>query len=354
MNGSSLPLESVRNFVPNLSHIPDAALVQVGESGPGRILQGSNQASRTLEMGLCAGVTSRENRDMRRCLTPDSRIRSALQKETHADANLCWTCSTCDSECPISRATNRLRPQKIVRMANLGFLDDLLTLPEIWYCLTCRRCHDVCPNSVKACTIIEFLRKEAIRRKVVSWDAFSRYKRFVARFQRVRWHAVQHCLRSRTEPISPEIWNRWLETPSDASRSEIRLTELSPSQVFRSAAGNARTPSCLTCGECSSFCPVFSERSVFDPQWIFRMVNLGMEDEILRSPSIWLCIGCQRCTEACGEQVTGHLVIQRLQEQALKEGVVDHAFPFRWKAAQKAIYTPFINRINSILGFPQG
>ena len=82
----------------------------------------------------------------------------------------------------------------------------------------------------------------------------------------------------------------------------------------------------------------FFERSVFDPQWIFRMVNLGLEEEILKSPSIWLCLACQRCTEACGELVSGHLIIQRLQELALEEGMVDKDFPYRWKSAQKASY----------------
>ena len=55
------------------------------------------------------------------------------------------------------------------------------------------------------------------------------------------------------------------------------------------------------------------------------MVNMGLEKEILASPSIWLCIGCERCTEACGEEVKGHLIIQSLQKLALKEGIVDKA-----------------------------
>lgn len=62
---------------------------------------------------------------------PDRTLRKTIESNAHAQANLCWTCSTCDSECPVYLATGRLRPQKIVRMANLGFLDDLLSLPEI-------------------------------------------------------------------------------------------------------------------------------------------------------------------------------------------------------------------------------
>ena len=80
------------------------------------------------------------------------------------------------------------------------------------------------------------------------------------------------------------------------------------------------------------------------------MVNLGMEEEILKFPSIWLCIACQRCTEACGELVSGHNIIRRLQELALEEGMVDKGFPLRWKKAQKAIYPIFIEEIDTLLG----
>jgi len=288
------------------------------------------------------------------CSIPDPETRKTIEISTHAESNLCWTCSTCDSECPIYLATGRLRPQKIVRMANLGFLDELLSLPEIWYCLTCKRCNYVCPNLVKPASIISFLRKEAIRRNLLSWEMVLRYRNIFSRFQRVRWHVAEQCLKGDMGSISHELWHEWLETPADGLGGEIvLLANLSPSKAFKNAADNSNIRSCFTCSECSNACPVFFERSVFDPQWIFRMVNLGMEEEILKSPSIWLCIACQRCTEACSQLVTGHLMIQRLQEFALEEGVVDTGFPFRWKKAQDAIYPLFVEEIAALFGFHQ-
>ena len=281
---------------------------------------------------------------------PDPKARKAIEKNTGAEMNLCWTCSTCDSECPIYRATGRLRPQKIVRMANLGFIEDLISLPEIWYCLTCRRCNRMCPNLVKPAEVIRFSREEAIRRKLFSWDTFLRYRDFFSRFQRVRWHAAEQCLNGEMELLSRDLWHHWLNTPIDGLKGDILLADLSPSKAFKNAADHSSTTSCFNCSECSNACPIFFERSVFDPQWIFRMVNLGLEEEILKSPSIWLCIACQRCTEACGELVSGHLIIERLQELALEEGVVDKGFPFRWKKAQEAIYPFYIEEIDELLG----
>ena len=77
-------------------------------------------------------------------LNPD--LRQVVQKATQADSTMCWTCSSCDAECPVEIATNRLRPQRIVRLANLGLIEELIVSPEIWYCQTCRRCTHVCPN----------------------------------------------------------------------------------------------------------------------------------------------------------------------------------------------------------------
>ncbi len=282
---------------------------------------------------------------------PDRTLRKTIESSAHAQANLCWTCSTCDSECPVYLATGRLRPQKIVRMANLGFLDDLLSLPEIWYCLTCKRCNYVCPNLVKPSSIISFSRQEALRSNLLPWDVFLRYRDFFSRFQRVRWHIAEQCLKGDVESISHELWHDWLETPIDGLRGDILLATLSPSKAFKSNADNSTTAACFTCGECGNACPIFFERSVFDPQWIFRMVNLGLEEEILKSPSIWLCLACQRCTEACGELVSGDLILRRLQELALEEGMVDKGFPFRWKRAQKAIYPLYIKEIDALFGF---
>jgi heterodisulfide reductase subunit C len=108
---------------------------------------------------------------------------------------------------------------------------------------------------------------------------------------------------------------------------------------------------CFTCGECSSACPIFYERSVFDPQWIFRMVNLGLTETLLQSPALWLCIGCQRCTNACSQLVKGHLIIERLKQLAVSEGFVAEKFPLAWKEYQQSLYNQWLDEINLLFGF---
>jgi len=91
-------------------------------------------------------------------VNPQASLRRSINQAVRADINQCYTRASCVTECPVNRATNKLQPRKLVWMANLGLLDELLRLPDIWYCLGCNRCSHVCPMSVKPAALIRFLR----------------------------------------------------------------------------------------------------------------------------------------------------------------------------------------------------
>jgi len=84
------------------------------------------------------------------------------------------------------------------------------------------------------------------------------------------------------------------------------------------------------------------------------MVNLGLADELLLSPSIWLCVQCGRCTDACSQLVDGCRMIAGLRELAVQEGKVDEGFPLRVRDAQKQIYMRLIDEIDKLLGMQLG
>lgn len=286
-------------------------------------------------------------------LSPD--LRQVVQKATQADSTMCWTCSSCDAECPVEIATNRLRPQRVVRLANLGLIEELIVSPEIWYCLTCRRCTHICPNLVKPETVIRYARAAAIRCGVVSYETARAYYDLFRKFQRARWHAVDNCLRGESKPVTEERWRSWLNTPIPGSSQIISSQSLfQSSQPFRQAAISAEVSACFACGECSSACPVAGERSAFDPRFIFRMANFGLTEELLGSASIWLCVQCGRCTEACSQLVDGCRMIASLRELAVHEGVVDADFALRVRDAQKQIYVRWVDAIDKLLGLQAG
>jgi heterodisulfide reductase subunit C len=55
---------------------------------------------------------------------------------------------------------------------------------------------------------------------------------------------------------------------------------------------------CLTCGACASGCPATGLEDM-DPRKFLRMAALGMDEEITRSPWVWMCSLCQRCIYVC-------------------------------------------------------
>ena len=285
-------------------------------------------------------------------LIPDSAARNKIDAYTKAEISRCWTCGSCDFECPVNRATGRLRPQQAVRLAILGQLDELLHLPEIWYCLTCRRCRQICPNTVQPSEVISFARQKAVEEKIISVDALHGYQMLFARLQRVRSRAAVACMHGNLDAISDRQWCKWLLSPVAASGNAITADQMDRrSDRHRALMEMSHTDACFTCGECSSSCPVSCERSVFDPRTIFRMVHLGLVEELLRAPAIWLCIDCGRCTQTCSQLVDGRQMIRRLKELALERGVVDSGFVYRLRRAERVVVGRWVEQVDALFGF---
>jgi quinone-modifying oxidoreductase, subunit QmoC len=55
---------------------------------------------------------------------------------------------------------------------------------------------------------------------------------------------------------------------------------------------------CMQCGTCSASCPLSSGTDTF-PRKIYRYLQLGLRDKLLRSPVPWLCYYCGDCNLDC-------------------------------------------------------
>jgi len=237
-------------------------------------------------------------------------------------------------------------------MANFGLLDELLSEPSIWYCQSCNKCNQVCPNIVKPADVITYIRKEMLRKSIVSLEAYTRFSDLFRRFQRVRWHMVQSCIDKNDLSLSKSQWQELLQTHVKPRNGKVSLKiDMAHNFSLTTLIQTTNTLSCFTCSGCSGSCPIFYERGVFDPQWIFRMVNLGFFEELLKSPTIWLCVGCQRCTNNCSQLVKGHLVIQRLRSLAIQEGFVPISFSGQLTALDKLIYPYLLDEVDMLFDF---
>ncbi len=77
---------------------------------------------------------------------------------------------------------------------------------------------------------------------------------------------------------------------------------------------------CIQCGTCTASCPAAPAMDL-TPRRMWRMVQLGMEEEVLRSKAIWLCSICYQCQVRCPRGIPLTETITRLKEMALAREV---------------------------------
>jgi heterodisulfide reductase subunit C len=64
----------------------------------------------------------------------------------------------------------------------------------------------------------------------------------------------------------------------------------------------------------------------YPPSQVLRMLQIGtptLEDKVLRSMSIWLCLTCETCIARCPQEVDFPKVMDYLRGEALKRGIAN-------------------------------
>ena len=75
---------------------------------------------------------------------------------------------------------------------------------------------------------------------------------------------------------------------------------------------------CYQCGKCSAGCPMSSAMDLL-PNQIMRLVQLGLEEDIANSKTVWLCASCLTCTVRCPKGVDISRVMEALRVIALRK-----------------------------------
>ncbi|RLB81419.1 MAG: (Fe-S)-binding protein [Deltaproteobacteria bacterium] len=72
---------------------------------------------------------------------------------------------------------------------------------------------------------------------------------------------------------------------------------------------------CLTCGTCSSGCPVTGIPGVegLDTRKVIRMLAYGMVDEVVDSKFPWVCTQCGRCNIACPMKIDINYLMKKMK-----------------------------------------
>ncbi len=78
----------------------------------------------------------------------------------------CYGCAKCTSGCPVAEQMD-IKPHQMVRLLQLGRIEELLSAAGPWLCVGCQTCLARCPNKVDIPLALAYIRSEAIRRGTV-------------------------------------------------------------------------------------------------------------------------------------------------------------------------------------------
>ena len=80
---------------------------------------------------------------------------------------------------------------------------------------------------------------------------------------------------------------------------------------------------CIQCGTCTASCPA-AEAMDITPRQMWRMVNLGLEDEVLHSKTMWLCTICYQCSVRCPRGIPLTETIAKLKQLAIQARIKEY------------------------------
>lgn len=78
--------------------------------------------------------------------------------------------------------------------------------------------------------------------------------------------------------------------------------------------------SCYQCGKCSAGCPAVGAMDIL-PNQVIRLVQLGLEEEIVKSKSPWICASCFTCYARCPKGIDIAKVMEAIRQVILRAKV---------------------------------
>jgi heterodisulfide reductase subunit C len=124
-----------------------------------------------LFQGMCGALTEKSTETSSKNVDT-ARVDPAFKREVmneHDGETLkkCFQCGTCTSSCPTARFSDSYRPRTVLRMAQLGLRNKVLSSSALWLCTACFTCTDRCPQGVEVASVLRVLRNLAVKKGVV-------------------------------------------------------------------------------------------------------------------------------------------------------------------------------------------
>ena len=107
---------------------------------------------------------------MRLRLTADMVGDEAIDRvETLSGQNIlaCYQCGRCSAGCPVVEEMDVI-PSEVIRLLQLGQMDEVLSSKTIWTCASCLQCASRCPKGVEFSNICDALRAIVLRTRLAT------------------------------------------------------------------------------------------------------------------------------------------------------------------------------------------
>lgn len=76
----------------------------------------------------------------------------------------CYQCGNCSAGCPAADFMD-LAPHEVIRLLQLGQIDEVIKTNTVWICAACVTCRVRCPKGVDLSKIMEAVRQIVLRKK---------------------------------------------------------------------------------------------------------------------------------------------------------------------------------------------
>ena len=110
----------------------------------------------------------------------ENKVIKSLEQKAGVKLTDCYQCGKCSAGCPVAFAMD-LKPRGLIRLLQLGQVDEVLKSRTPWLCATCQCCYARCPNEIKIPNLMEAVRQEAKARHIVPEKDIDRFNNLFLR-----------------------------------------------------------------------------------------------------------------------------------------------------------------------------
>ena len=95
---------------------------------------------------------------------------------------------------------------------------------------------------------------------------------------------------------------------------------------------------CIQCGTCTASCQTAYAMD-YTPRQLWRLIQLGLKDEVLSSNSYWLCTACYACTLRCPRGIACTETMSTLKRMSVAAGTEKLSSSARfYEAFKESVY----------------